>query len=305
MNNLLVAASALQYLNPYERTDWYKAAMMLKSEFGDAAFYVWDDWSQQCPAYNARDARAVWKSCKATGGVTIGSLYYCAKQNGWQGSTGYIKPSPTEIAARKLARQTEQQKADAKRRLQHAEVAEKAIHLWHSSLSANPSHDYLLRKRIQPLRLRQRGNALVAPMFSDGVIVNLQFIQPDGSKRFMKGGQVAGAYVPIGQLSNVIYICEGFATGATIHQATNLFVLCALSAGNLLRVAQQARMNHPAAHIVICGDNDHNTPNNPGVAAAHEAAMAVGAEVMIPEFPVGHPGTDWNDYYLMEQEAVQ
>lgn len=305
MNNLLVAASALQYLSPHDRDEWCEAAMMLKSEFGDTAFDIWDEWSQQGATYNARDARAVWKSCKASGGLTIGSLYYRAKQNGWPGSSDYIQPSRSETAARKLARQADQQRAEAEHNAKHAEVAVKALNRWNGYQAVSPQHGYLQCKQIQPLHLRQNGTALVVPMYSAGALVNLQYIWPDGTKRFMKGGQVVGAYAFIGQLGDVLYICEGYATGATIHQITNQGVLCALSAWNLMNIACQAREDHPAAHIVICGDNDHNTPNNPGVTAAHEAAMAIGAEVMIPEFPAGHPGADWNDYYLMEQEAAQ
>lgn len=305
MNNLLVAASALQHLSPHDRQGWYEAAMMLKSEFGDSAFDIWDEWSQQGATYNTRDARAVWKSCKPAGGLTIASLYYHAKQSGWPGSIEYTRPDPRIRAARELARKIEQQQAEAEREALYAQTAIKALHRWNSYQAANSSHGYLQRKHIEPLSLRQSGNALVVPVYSLNNLVNLQYIWLDGTKRFMKDGQVEGAYTPIGELGDDFYICEGYSTGATIHQITGRGVLCALSVGNLMSVALQAREGYPAAHIIIAADNDRNISNNPGITASRKAALAIRGEVIIPEFPAGHLGTDWNDYYLMEQEARQ
>lgn len=302
MTNLVVAESALQYLNPHDRQEWYEAAMMLKSEFGDDAFHIWDEWSQRGATYNARDARAVWRSCKLTGGFTIASLYYRARRGGWQGSTEFIRPCPDEYAARALERQVAQQQAETERKAEITKAAVKAQYLFPKLPLANPQHNHLLRKGIPAFNLRQLRDALVVPLFSGGLIINLQFIQPDGTKRFLKGGQSAGAYFSIGQPGEVIYLCEGFSTGATIRQVTGSFVLCAMSADNLMNVALLARKEHPATYIVICGDNDRD---HKGQKAAREAAMTIGAEVMIPEFPAGHYGTDWNDYYLMEQEVAQ
>ena len=299
------AQSALQYLNAHDREEWYEAAMMLKSEFGEIAFDSWNDWSQQADNYKASDAMSVWKSCKTSGRLTIATLFYRAKQNGWIDDSKPVMPSPAELAARALSRRIQQQQADNEREHQQAVTAAKAIYLWQKALPANPNHPYLQAKQIKPFDLRQRGAALVIPIVANGQLVNLQFIQPDGEKRFLKGGQVAGAYVPVGQHDDLIYICEGYATGATIHQMTGKGVLCALNAGNLISIAQQARKTCPAAHIVICADNDHQATENTGVDAARKAAAVVNAELMIPEFPPDHHGTDWNDYHLMMQGGAQ
>lgn len=297
------AQSALQYLDAHDRQEWYQAAMMLKSEFGDSAFDIWNEWSQQAGSYNATDARHVWKSCKPAGGLSIGSLFYRAKQAGWQDSTEYTRPSPAELAQRALRRQLERQQAEAEQQQRHAAIAVKAARIWSTAAPANPDQSYLTRKDIKPYVLRQAGDVLLGPLYADGLLMNLQFIQPDGTKRFLSGGRVRGCYSPIGKLEHgkPLYICEGYATGATIHQLTGDAVFCALSASNLMAIARSMRLQYPDAHIVICADNDHQTPGNPGVTAARNAAAAIGAELMIPEFPDGHHGSDWNDYYLMEQ----
>lgn len=305
MTDLDRALSALQYLDAYDRQEWCQAAMMLKSEFGDSAFDGWDTWSQQADSYNASDTRSVWKSCKQSGGLSIGTLFFRAKQNGWQDAAEYARPSPAELAARAIARNVERQQAELERQRQQAEVAAKAARIWSTAAPANPNHPYLQAKQIHRLHLRQMNDALVVPVASADGLVNLQFIQPDGSKRFLKGGQVAGACAAIGRPTDVIYICEGYATGATIHQIIGHGVLCALSASNLMAIARSAREQMPDAHIVICADNDHQTLGNPGVTAARKAALAISAELMIPEFPANHAGTDWNDHYLMSMEAAQ
>ena len=69
--------------------------MSLKSEYGDAAHALWDSWSRQDDrpkhGYNAHAANSTWKACKPkAGGVTIGTLYYLAKQHGWTGE----RPAP-------------------------------------------------------------------------------------------------------------------------------------------------------------------------------------------------------------------
>lgn len=151
----------------------------------------------------------------------------------------YTRPDPGIRAARELARKIEQQQAEAEREALHAQTAIKALHRWNSYQAAYLSHGYLQRKEIQPLGLRQSGAALVNPMYGANGLINLQYIWPNGNKRFMKGAQTAGAYTPIGRLGEVFYICEGYSTGATIHQITGRGVLCALSVSNLLLVARR------------------------------------------------------------------
>ncbi len=92
-----------------------------------------------------------------------------------------------------------------------------------------------------------------------------------------------------------LVICEGWATGATLHEVMGDFVLCAMNAGNLAKVAQGARKHFPEAKIIIAADNDRFTPGNPGLAKAIEAARLVQATLIVPEFPEGAEGTDFND----------
>lgn len=100
----------------------------------------------------------------------------------------------------------------------------------------------------------------------------------------------------------MLLICEGFATGATLHEESGYPVLCAMTSGNLKAVAMAAKAKCPDAELVICADNDRFTAGNPGLTKAKEAAKAVGAKVTFPRFPEGGAGTDFNDLAVFRRQ---
>jgi putative DNA primase/helicase len=186
-------------------------------------------------------------------------------------------------------------------------AAEKALEEWSNAVAAISSHPYLITKSVPPYGLRQIKHKLFVPLFDFyGKLWNIQTIFANGEKMFLKGGRVSGLFSPIAMAdkSSQIIICEGWATGATLHQATGMTILCAMNAGNLLAVAQATRNQFPAADIIIAADNDRNTEGNPGLTKAKEAAMAVGARLAVPEFPSGVGGTDFNDLMKSVPGAV-
>jgi putative DNA primase/helicase len=79
----------------------------------------------------------------------------------------------------------------------YLEAAKKANKLWNISEPASMDHPYLIKKKIGPHGIRQYKEALIVPIYVDGEIVSLQFISPDGSKRFLKGGRTKGGYFMI------------------------------------------------------------------------------------------------------------
>jgi putative DNA primase/helicase len=192
-----------------------------------------------------------------------------------------------------------QTQLDAERKARQAEAAAKAVAIWNAAQPATGDHAYLVRKNIQPHGTRLHNGALLIPMREGGELHSLQFIGPDGDKRFLTGGRVAGCYFSIGSTQGAAALCiaEGFATGATIHQATGYPVAVAFNAGNLKAVAQAMRARFPALPLIVCADDDANTEGNPGLTKANEAARAVGRLLAVPDFgPLRPPGaTDFND----------
>src|SRR5262249_18388372 len=141
--------------------------------------------------------------------------------------------------------------------------------------------------------------ALVIPMREGSELHSLQFIEPNGEKRFLAGGRVAGCYFSVGKVNEAQPLCisEGFGTAATIHGATGDPVAGDFNDGNLEAVAQALRAKFPEVKLVLCADDDAETAANPGLIKARAAALAVGGKLAIPDFGRDRPpgATDFND----------
>lgn len=194
--------------------------------------------------------------------------------------------TPAEKAAHRDRVQAMRREREAEEARRKAKVQERAAAIWKAAAPAPDDHAYLARKGIKPHGARLHKGALLIPMRDDGVIHSLQFIGGDGDKRFLTGGRVAGCYFSIGDTKGAAALCiaEGFATGATIHEATGYPVAVAFNAGNLLAVAKAMREKFPDLPLIMCADDDRHTPGNPGLTKATEAARAVGGLLVIPDF---------------------
>lgn len=187
-------------------------------------------------------------------------------------------------------------------RIKQESVADYANQLWSKSNSADSRHPYLVAKGCRNYGLRQKGNILIIPIYDKGELVNLQYISPNGEKRFLNGGKLKGCYALIGSPLNIsdLYICEGWATGATIHEETEATVACTMSAANILSACQLLQIQYPHANLIIAGDDDRQTDGNPGRIAATRAATALGCGIVMPQWPDSAPLslTDFNDLRL-------
>lgn len=217
--------------------------------------------------------------------------------------------SPPERKAYQVQIEKAGQEAKKERDRLHAEAAERASRLYNAGTNANPDHPYLFRKSIRPHdSLRQLGKQLIIPVYIEGKLTSLQFIKEDGSKLFLKDGEIFGGYCLLGEPAKVVCIAEGYATGYSIHEVTGHSVAVAFNAGNLLPVARAIRRNYPASIIILCADHDQWTEGNPGLTKASEAAAAIGGFLAVPDFSScdtnSHP-TDFNDLHrLVGGEAV-
>lgn len=139
----------------------------------------------------------------------------------------------------------------------------------------------------------------MVPVKAGKRLVGLQFIQNDGSKKFLTGTPKRGAFHMVGAVDAdvpVLAVAEGYATAATVHEVTGWPVAVAFDAGNLEPVARAMRKARPSARVAIAADNDHRTEGNPGISKARAAAQAVDGAVIAPKFAPEETGTDWNDY---------
>jgi putative DNA primase/helicase len=173
-------------------------------------------------------------------------------------------------------------------------------------------HPYLTRKKIEPCgsRVNEHGTLLVPCRDINGMILGIQFISEDGTKKFLKGQRVSGTFFLIGAVRErtTAYLCEGFATGVSIHMATKMAVFCSFSAGNLSQVAKEIKTKYPDLNVIICGDDDiFKGTDNVGRKEAEQTAKAMYHEAIFPKFTsLGTKPTDFNDLHCLEGlEAVK
>lgn len=317
-------ADALNWISSDERETWVRMAMAVKSELGDAGFQLWDDWSRQSQNYREKDARHVWRSCKAHGKVSIATLLYEAQQNGYQLQSGQ-RMSEEQAAERARVREETRKQSEAEERRRHADAAALATRIWDSAQDCT-EHPYLTRKGVPAHGLRvgtwplykrtgehydTARNVLLIPIRdAKGHVTTLQGIFDeipygyDTEKTYLRDGKKSGSFHVIGTPGDTIALAEGYATAATIHALTGWCVVVCFDRTNLKPVAEQFRKANPTALLIVCADNDSQTEGNPGVADAQKAALAVNGRVIIPEFN-GARGTDFNDLAAVDPAEAQ
>lgn len=153
---------------------------------------------------------------------------------------------------------------------------------------------------MQAFGIRQSWKELLVPARDiTGVIWTLQRILPQGEKYFLDGGRKAGCFHRMGTPKGAacVIIAEGYATAATIHEATGLPVAVAFDAGNLLPVGQAIR-TRSRIPILFAADDDWQRDGNPGLSkAVHAASVVRDARIVVPAFGADRAddATDFND----------
>ncbi len=206
----------------------------------------------------------------------------------------------------------EQQKireaAEREAELARARAIALAIKKWDSATAPDPKnpHPYIRKKKLDgTYGARVLGSELLIPGYNlNGEILTVQTIdlKRDPPKKFMDGTRKYGTFYILGGMaeplsgeSREVFVCEGFATGASIHEATGRTVVVAWDRGNLHPVVAALRSRYPG-RLVLAPDNDRKTVGNPGMAAAFEILEEFGVPFVMPEFAENEEGSDWNDY---------
>lgn len=277
------------------RDEWIKVTAAWKAAGGD--FNTWDTWSSSGSTYTPKGAKPVWNSLSVDGGIGPGTLFFLAKQYGYNSQVLTEKIFIPSIAIN--SNETSKQDGNIRAR-------KTAESLLDNCKYANAAHPYLKSKCIEPRLMPwlDRKNRLVLPVMDiAGDLHSLQFITESGQKQFLAGGAIKGHFYQIWTGNKAIVICEGYATGVTLHShfTPDSSVIVAFNAGNLKPVAEVMRQAYPDAEMIIAGDNDKS---GVGQKAANEAALAVGGRVSMPTFLDHESGSDWNDYWLNQVREV-
>ena len=132
--------------------------------------------------------------------------------------------------------------------------------LFNSLLPAENNHPYLLKKNVKAHEgVKESSRYLMIPAYNldTNRIVSVEKIFEIKDKNsFMKRHNYSkkNVYFPIGDISNIIFVAEGYATAATIHEVTKEFCAVSFGQAGLYDVAVHFSKNHPTKPIVICTD---------------------------------------------------
>ncbi|WP_182852939.1 VapE domain-containing protein [Metapseudomonas otitidis] len=254
---------------------------------------------------------------------------YCGAYGDWRqgekGSWQRIKPKGGRLSAedrevmKKRAEEGQRKAAEAEAR-KHRTAARRAAAMW-KKLPEKGTSLYVERKRVVAFGLRysKKSGAALVPMrrVKDGQLSGLQVLYPQvqtdtgrDKSYWPYGLEKEGAAHIIGpdpEPGDVVLVCEGYATGASLHMATNLPTVVCFDAGNLLPVGKALRERYPGRQLLFCADDDWKTvingkPHNTGRIRAENAATVTGGQVVLPVFDNDREErwTDFNDLHCAE-----
>ena len=265
---------------------------------------IMDGKIQRVPVANGKPGAKDGAYCGHEDGKPNG--WYQNHKTGVQGkwlATGHTLTNEGKAALREEAAAT-RETASKEREADQQKAMKRAYARWMNAVPVT-EHAYLEAKEVEgaALKLDSQGNLLVPGYdLETGRLQTLQYISPTGGKWLEKGCPKKGAAFILDKdrdaPKEVVLIAEGYATGASLHQATGLPVAVAFDAGNLKEATLTIKKKLPDALIVICADNDQNHPSgqNVGVEKAKEAAALVGGKVLVPEFSKDEQAKGMKDF---------
>ena len=286
MSNKEEIRNALSYIDSNDRTTWVRMGAAIKTELGEDGFEIWDSWSESGSSYNSSTAKSTWKSIKPNF-INIGSLFYEAKNSGYVHDPKNFTPiSNEELEKRQIERERAEIKAREERQQKESIAKDKAQYIWANS-NALISHEYLDKKGLDTnlysdfLKVDRYGNLLI-PANQNDEIFALQRIKPNGEKFFGTDSAISGSSFLIGNYEEAeekgLVLTEGFATGASIYEATGKPVLVVFAAFNLVVVAE--KLKNTNFEKIIAADNDVSMT---GITYANKAAEVLGDKVHVIE----------------------
>jgi len=295
--------SALTFISPdLERDEWVKIGMAVKDGLNGEGFEVFDEWSKGSDSYKTHDTKDTWRSIKG-GGVTVGTLFYLAGENGWKPDT----TAEPETDEQRLKRETERKAKTQKEARDKATKAKQAIAkvetLVLNTAQGSENHPYLIKKNVKPENLREikdsdlkailgympkakgvqlKGQILIAVIYIEGKVSSAEFIDESGRKSAIAGGVKNNGYwspQPIAEKPTKILLGEGI--------ATILSVKCCYGVG--LSVSsnspQAAPLNDPNDSGVGSAGNSINSENIYFLAALSASNLPKVARFMRGKYP--------------------
>lgn len=248
MNDIARIESAISFIPSIDRSLWVEVGMAVKAELGEAGRDIWDAWSRGAESYRPESAKAVWRSIKPAGKITIATLYHYAKSHGWRDDAEPLSLSAQQIAERKRIAVERARAADADAARGHAKAAAEATRIIKSCQAG--THPYLAEKGFPDAKalVCDDGATLAIPMRDclNAALLGVQtvrLVENEWQKKFSYGMRSKGAVLRLGPTAaQEFWFVEGYATGLSVMESLRLLRLSAavvvcFSAGNLKHVA--------------------------------------------------------------------
>lgn len=202
-----------------------------------------------------------------------------------------------------------QERRKSEQEIKYDQAAERASKHYGAGKQASLSHPYLVRKGVKPYGIKQHGEDILIPIYNlKQQIQTLQIINPDGKKKLFPGGKKQGGFHIVGDwTSNLkLYVAEGWATAATVHEITGEPCACAVDCGNLEpAIAALKEWLSPSWEFCIAADNDWETTGNPGLTKALQTALKHQTDLWCPPFTEADKGlSDWNDWHMKHNKRT-
>jgi putative DNA primase/helicase len=194
-------------------------------------------------------------------------------------------------------------KFEANRREEEREAINLAKEEWGLSTDFT-NHPYVTKKSIIPYEARIFDGDIILPVHtSSGDIVSNQKIYANGFKKFARGAPIKGNFLVIGDdITANILICEGWATGCSLHEATNCTVIVSFNSSNMFDIAKFIKHRLDSLNLIYCADKD---ANQIGERFAIKAAKITGGIVVLPQFMEKDQSfTDFNDVHRLYGKAA-
>lgn len=296
MNDVARIESAISFIPAIDRELWVFCGMAVKSELGESGYDIWDAWSRGAESYKPESAKAVWRSIKPAGKITVATLYHHARANGWRDDAEPIRLSAQQIAERKRVAMERLRAADAETARLQAKAAARADRAVKACQVG--THPYLAEKGFPDAKalVRDDGKTLVIPMRDcmDSSLLGLQTIwleENEWQKKFSFGMRLNGAIHRIGASSaQEVWFVEGYSTGLSVMAALRMLrlsaaVIVCFVAGNMKNVATMTSHRR-----FVFADNDESK-------TGEHAAWDTGLPYAMADRPADRKKMDANDLH--------
>lgn len=148
-----------------------------------------------------------------------------------------------------------------------------------------------------------KGDLLIPIISLDKQFKSYQRIDAKGKKLLCRDSSKHKGMFPIGAWNSKttqVILCEGYATGATLHEATGKTVFVCFDIGNIAAVAKELAEKHPHVEVILASDYDLEK-EQAGLINALLLSQQFNFKFVFPN--TVKKGSDWND--LLHEQGLE